>query len=381
MKNAIFKALFSITFALLLGTAFLVYKASLKPTMITPYPYIIDPDFKIMGSDLRSAEKSQILIVGDQLGLHLSLFLPILESSFKDQFKTAPSIYNWSKENEGLHRTLYKLKALQKIPSIVIYHSGNSENFEKKFNINESDKIYYNFNLKNNETIESFIFTFPFISKFLFKNIERIVIPGILPKISNNKNITIKEKELSFKIYEEEFQELLNLIKKNKSKLIVITTPLNLLLPPNHSCNETETYTTLILEKEIKEDLDSGNFKLAYQKSLELTKENKIRALGFYYLGIAAKNLSEIKTARESLQLAQIYNCSNEFGNQVYNSLMKKISTKADIQIIKFDETITNLQLTNDGVFMDEQFPQNLNYEQIVNELAQILHQYYKLSK
>ena len=48
-------------------------------------------------------------------------FIDYFQNLFKESLKNPPLIYNWSEQSEGLHRTLFKLKSLEKIPPIVIY--------------------------------------------------------------------------------------------------------------------------------------------------------------------------------------------------------------------------------------------------------------------
>ena len=66
------------------------------------------------------------------MGSALQRFLPEMIERLSKDLNEPIKIYNWSKPNEGLHRTISKLKSLKKLPPMVIFHGASQEFFEKK---------------------------------------------------------------------------------------------------------------------------------------------------------------------------------------------------------------------------------------------------------
>ncbi len=370
------KKLVIFTFLLLAGaSAYIYWTYSTKRTLITPYPYTFssryDQEFmKNHASEIKEAENSMILIVGDRMGLSLNPYLKNLQQEFEGKLKTLPSIYNWSSENEGVFRTLYKLKKLKRMPSIIIYFGASSELFEQKFDVTDKKAILSNFKTFDDEKLISLIITFPWLSKIFYKDLKYFSMQKFSPYKNNlPAQQKLEEKEVSFKIFEYEIKEMIDLVKDKNSTLVFVTTPLNLEVEPKEVCSHS-TFTDIVtVQQEIAGEIKEGFFKSAFPKALELSRVSVSNANSFYLLGKSALGLGDIKVAREALLNATVYDCNTWRGNAVYNAIIKQKASKNLVQVIDFDQYMTS-QLSKEGLFFDDIFPQPLFYQNMVKELG-----------
>lgn len=344
-----------------------------KPTMIIPYPYTINENY---GDEEKAASKADILIVGDKMGRNLSLYTKPIEDDFSQTSKRKINIFNWSQNYEGLHRTLHKIKSLKKLPPLIIYHGGSAEWFENKFDPIDHDRILFNFHQFDNDKISSLIFTFPILSKIFYKKINQIKLSKFNLNTKYYTDTDFKKMEVSFKIYEYELNELIDYVKRNNSNIILITSPINAQIPPKMACPDSITNTIIEVQQEIENLLKEGNYKDAYTKALELSKGSISNAHTYFLLGISAKYNNEFQIARENLINANVYDCYNWRGNSVYNSIMLKKAKKFQIEVIDFATTILNTQLTSEEVFFDDFFPQNIFYNNLIQELNSVAKKY-----
>ncbi len=359
-------------------SAYLYWDYSNKRTVITPYTYSFLNSFdekfkKDHAGEIQQAEQAKILILGDRMGKTLDTYTKNIQEDFGGVFKTPPSIYNWSAENEGLFRTIHKLKMLKKLPPIIIYFGASSELFEKKFRVEDKKSILKNWKTFDDERLISLIITFPWLSKVLYKD----VLYFDLADFTEYKNFLaapqkLEEKELSFKIFEYEMKEMIDYIKEKKSNLVLITTPINLEIEPKEVCAHASTDDVIGLQQEIEAEIKEGAFKSAFPKAKELSEVTYSNARSFYLYGKAALGVGDIKTAREALLKASVFDCSSWRGNAVYNAIMKAQAEKNLVQLVDFDQYMTS-NLSNEGLYFDEIVPQNIFYQSMIKELGDIL--------
>ena len=116
--------------------AYTVYLYKSVPIMTVPYPYLFK-DINL-SEEIKKAEEADILIIGDKMGKSLDRFIPKTIKKLSINLKSPLKYYNWSRNNEGLHRTLFKIKSLKTIPPVTIYLGSNSEFYENyKKNLDE----------------------------------------------------------------------------------------------------------------------------------------------------------------------------------------------------------------------------------------------------
>lgn len=364
-----------VTILLALAGGYAFWSFSAKRTLITPFPYTFTPEAqKTLEAEVILAQAAKILIVGDRMGEALTPYTPAIIDELAKSFKTPPIIYNWSRPHEGLFRTLFKLKSLKKMPSIIIYHGASSELFERKFSVLDSAAISKNFAAYEDERIISLIIPFPWISKIFYKKMEYV---DLGPKIVEYQNrlpgpLKMQEKEVSFKLFDYELREMIDLIKDKKSSLILITTPLNLEVAPKEVCSQSTSNTVIEVQQEIDEMIKTGNYKAAHPKALELANETYSNARSFFLLGQASLGLGELQMARIALQEASAFDCSTWRGNAVYNSIMKAQAKKRQVMLVDFDQYMSSA-LSKEGLFIDEIFPQNIFYQSMLIDLMENL--------
>lgn len=368
------KILLFLTLLTLSAVGFLYWSYSSKRTIITPYTYSFNANAKLaINSEINEAESAKILITGDQMAATLNNYTADISAELSQNFKTPLKIYNWSKPHEGLHRTLFKLKSLKKFPSVIIYHGASSELYEKIFSVSDKKSILKNFSTYDDEKIISLIITFPILSKIFYKKVDYYDL-GAIKEYQNHLSGQEKmdEKEISFKLFDYELRELIELVKNKKSNLILITTPLNLEIHPKEICSQSTSQTIIEVQQQIEADLKAGNFKKAYTDSLLLSKETISNAKSFYLLGIASLKTGDLQLAREALQKATVFDCANWRGNAVYNSILKYQAKTHQIPVIDFDQYMSSA-LSKDGLFIDEIYPQNIFYQTLESELKETL--------
>lgn len=343
-----------------------------KRPLITPFPYTFTQlAHKPLESEVREASEAQILIIGDQMALNLKAFTPGIISELAHKFKSPPKIYNWSAPHEGLHRTLFKLNFLKKFPSIVIYHGASSELYEKIFSISDKEAILKNFATFDDEKIISLIITFPWLSKIFYKKMHYFDLDLLTEsKMQLDDSNKLEEKEISFKLFTYQIRHLIGQIKENKSNLILMTTPLNLEIAPHQTCSIATSDRIIDIQKELEMMIKSGDFKSAYRLALPLTKETYSNATSFYLLGKTLLGLGDLANARLAFQKATVFDCANWRGNAVYNAIMKSEAALHDVRLIDFDQAMA-FQLSKEGLFSDDYFPQNLFYQMMIVELLE----------
>ena len=359
---------------LVMAGAYLYKDYAFNKILITPYPYSFSADAgHALVNELGLAESATILIVGDRMGEALSQFSPQISEDLAKKLKTPPKIYNWSKPHEGLHRTLFKLKSLKKLPSIIIYHGASSELFEKTFSVVDKEAILKNFSLYDNENIISLIITFPWLSKFFYKKMNYIELGPLKEYLNQLPSMEkLVEKEISFKLFDYELREMIDLINDKKSNLILITTPINLEVKPHETCAHSSTKDLIELQLVIEKIIEEGNFKKAYPLALELSDESYSNAQSFYLLGKSSMGLGDLAKARDAFQKAAIFDCSSWRGNAVYNAIMKSNAKKRQVPLIDFDQYMASA-LSKDGLFIDDLFPQNIFYQTMISDLKENL--------
>lgn len=353
----------------------LVYKSVAdSKTLIIPFPYSFQAKYvqsfkESEASNIKKAEEAQILIVGDEIGISINPYLGRIIAENQNYLRSNGAIFNWSSAKEPLFRTVFKMQQLSKIPPIVIYLGANSELKEQKFSTNDIQAINHNFDIYDDEKLISLIITFPVLSKIFYKPMQHFELEA--PKSYNNlqsSQFRQKEKELNFRLFSYETQELINIVKDNKSQIMLISTPINLQTPPRSSCQHTQNEKVIEMQQMIEGLLSEGAAKDALKEAKTLAEINFSNAQSFYLLGIAQMKTGNLSEAYQSLQKASIFDCDNWRGNAVYNAILQKRSQDNGVTFIDFDK-ITSQQLSQEGIYIDETYPHNTLYVNLMNEI------------
>lgn len=364
-------------------SAYLYLNLKDSRTLITPYPYSFQENFiqsfkKESAQDIKMAESAQVLILGDQFGRSLDPYLEGIKEEHKNYLKFENSIFNWSGENESLARTLFKLKSLNQLPPIIIYMGSNSELKEQRFNVADSKAILHNFNVFEDEKLISLIITFPFLSKIFYQKVQYFNLNKFKPYTNlQGPNYKLIEKEIAYKLYQYEMRDLINYIKLKKSDLILISTPINLLIEPKETCSHTLTDGMIPMLQEVEKLLNDSQTKAALPIIEKLSEVAFSNARVFYLLGMTQLRSGDVKSARESLHKAVIFDCQNWRSSAVYNAIMAKEAKSALVSFIDFDQ-ILNSRLHRNDLFLDEIYPHNSLYLQLVSEINQTFKSFFR---
>ena len=340
------------------------------PILIIPYPYLfknID-----LSDEIKDAEAADILVIGDKMGKSLHRFIPRSIKKLSVNLKSPLKYYNWAREHEGLHRTLFKLKSLKNIPPVIIYLGSNSEFYEKKLNARDHKIISTNFLRYKNPKISTSIMALPFLSKYLYQTPKFQIISQNITQDKSEYSSIYKQVQikLTYQIFEHELEELLETVKVKETNLITLTSPIKLDLPPNKTCDNAKTDTLLKLQKDIEKFINKGDFKIAFNRAKELSLVSTGNAKSFYLLGIAAKSLGKFKEAKSALQKAHAYDCLPKRSNIIFNNIIRKYVKKHGIILIDFSKIVQH-NFGKDYVFIDNFYPQEIFYENVLKQIDQ----------
>jgi hypothetical protein len=356
----------------IVGTVlFLVgYRYVDNPERIIPYPYVMG---QMSFSDTEEAENADVLIIGDRMGVALEPILERLTAQTSKGLRTPLKIYNWSWTHEGLHRSIARLKTLKKFPPVIIYQGGSEEFFERKLYLEDRDVIFSNFAIYDNPSTLSLIITFPILSRFLYRKGNLVTITQKTPNKTLysplNKQTLM---ELHYKIYEYELRELIRLTKDNKSKLILMTTPINFDVEPKEVCENAQDQEVIESLQLLQNMIENGQTKQAYADLKVLSKELVANARAYYLLGQAAKAQADFPAAREALKMAAVFDCAAWRGGPIFNAIMFKEAKEQKVRLMDFDRLV-NQHYGRNELFIDDLYPQFLYYEHLTESLAETL--------
>ena len=329
------------------------------PSRFLPYPYRFQ-DFPVEG--MEEAARSEVLIVGDRMGERLSFYTAPLQREWK--------VYNWSREGEGLHRVLHKLRQLPSLPPVVIYHGGVDEFYEKRFHprrdyrrIREDLLIHRRYR----DTI--WAHEFPRLASYwLFSRSSLWLGPRPL---FNAESYEPREKqrqmELTYHLLRLEFRELASLFEGTSSVLLMVTPPLNLSVAPGQVCANASTRLIVARQKKLAE-LVEGGADGAVGIADQLAQDSPGNAQSFYLRGQAYQRAGRIQEAKASLYRASIYDCDTSQGNIIVNKIMVGEGEKENLTIINFNSMVNN-NFGEEGLFVDNYFPRKAYYEQLMDIL------------
>lgn len=342
------------------------------PTQVLPLPY----SFKSIELDgLQSAQEAHILVVGDRMGASLNPYLEMINQQLSNKLKGPLRIVNWSRNGEGLHRTLEKLKNLEKFPAIILYLGGSQEFEERRFHLDQAAPILRNFQRYQDERFLSAIMTLPVLSRFLYHPHPRVVFENFNPE---TLEFSAEEQQLrvstTLQIYRFEMQELIRLVKTKKSKLVLSTQPLNLDLAPKKVCENAQTQTQKIEQNEIMELLQERRSKEAFARSKDLVENTLGNAQNFFLKGQSAKALGMFQEALGNLQLAIIFDCEPTRASPLINEMLQQFAKKEDLYFIDFN-WILNQNFGKDELFLGDIYPQNIYYQRFMNQFIKIVTQ------
>ena len=344
------------------------------PTQTIPYPYFFDPHAQNSSLEAQLEEKaaqSQILIVGDRMAKDFERFEESLSQEVSKKLSTPLKVASIGVVNEGLHRTLNRLKMLKKVPKIIIYLGGSQELYEQKFYPAEERRIKKNFELYQNPKLRTLIHLWPTFSKFIYLSYKRLTLGPTPVEIEKNLDGSKFQRtaELSFILYQTELSELIHWAQEKEIHLVFITTPINLEIRPKLVCENAISEEILAAQEKILEFIKISDFKSAYaslQKIMPLSPGN---AMGHFLNGFVSKKLGNYEQAMRELELASAYDCLPWRSTPVFNSIILSKARDYEINAINFHQLIYE-DWDKNILFSSEIFPQDLYYQKLVKEIA-----------
>lgn len=371
--------LVKLTFLILvvLGGATLYWLSQQRPTQILPLPYKFAEEKDFEG--LEEAQNAHILILGDRMAESLDPYLEMINTQLAQNLREPLRIFNWGQPGEGLHRTLAKVRALQKIPPLVLYLGGSQEFEEQRFFLKDAAVVAENFLRFENDHIQSIVLAYPPASRLLYQPHDMITLNEFhpLPEFDNDQKIQ-RLSTMTYQIMRYELQDLVQRITTDNQKLVLATSPVNLDIGPKKICEHTQTRTQQREQNDIQALLNAGRSKEAYARAKELAKNSLANPMNHYLKGQAAKKMGRLTEARASLQLAAVYDCGLWRSNMAINNLITQTAKRDDLYFVDFD-FLVNQNFGRDEVFLNQLYPQNLYYQNFMQEFIKIVRQVFQL--
>ncbi len=376
MGNKLYTTLFALGAFILLVTHYLDNYS--HPETLIPYPYKVSYGLPL---DYQQISDSNVLIVGDRMGKYFAKFKDLFLSEGSKNLTTTLKLYDWSEDNEPIYRTIAKLKALKKLPPIVIYHGASTELYETHFNVSDNKIIKDNFEIYKDPVLVSAMMALPFLSRLLYSRPQIITIDGNSPaKESDEIFASAKMQinmELKYKLYETEVEQLIKLVQKRKSHPILVTTPINYLEPAKSTCANATTPSVESKLDEIEQLFSNGDYKTAFVEADELSKVAVGNSKVLFWLGKLFKYTGNNRAALKTLKTSAALDCSSWRGSPIFNAIISKKTKSLGAKLLDFD-SIVYQQYWNEDLFLDSIYPNNQYYEQAseimskyINELVQ----------
>lgn len=367
---------------LILGGAIWYFKSQLEKsyTQIRPYPYtFIEP---LSGGNIKWDE-TQILILGDQMADSLGPYQDQIIEQASQSLASPLKIFNWGRKEEGLHRSLQKLKDLPSLPQIVIYFGGTQEFNEKIFKLEDYSKILKNFEVYDDEKKLSYMMLYPPLSKFLYQ--QDVITPLkalVQERLDQEQSASDFQKlqEIHFKIFKMEFEEFIQYVSAEQKYLIIITPPIDYQSPPRKSCltplSERDEEKLVLMN----EMISKGAYKDAILELESLYKSHPTNALLNHTLGLAHFLNGDQFQAMTFFKKASVYDCFFWRGNAVMSSIIDEVSKDYGVTVIDFAQMI-NQDMGQNELFIHGLLPQAIYYERLIPALASQIRRLLKIGQ
>ncbi len=354
--------------ALLSLATWVGYRSVSIPGHVVPLPYDItltNPGNGIEAMD--SVESIDMLIIGDRMAKELYAHRELFSSIISKDLTKPLNIGVLSTQEMGAHRVVAHLKGMKKIPKIVIFHGASFEESEFKFSTKDVENIMRNVQKYEDPYIRSLLMLAPTLAKFIYTPVHRVKLTDKIARRTNSfTHPSIqKRSEVSYKLFTYELEEFVSYLEAQGVLPIIITTPYNLDIEPQETCDDSTTQDIFESTKEAKELMKKGDFKSAYTILADTKNLSPGNATVYYLLAKTNKELGMKKAAIKNLQMASAVDCRRWRTNEVYNTIMRDVANKHEVLLFDFSKMMIN-RWGSDLTFVDDIFPQNIYYQQAV---------------
>lgn len=339
------------------------------PVHVLPVTYSVKPKL-VQAKEM--VEKASILVIGDRHAKKLEKFKEQLEKQVVSRSIQNFKIINIADEGDGLHRTFRKIKSLKNLPKIVIYMGGSEEFFEKRYRLRDRKKIYENFKVYKNTIKITAIMLAPYLSKFLYTPTKFYVLPDV--PIRDEQIYTGIESqvrlELGIKFFQLEFQEMVKYINEKGSSLVVLTVPLKRDTKPFKICDNANTEEIEMFQNKMENNLDLNKHIESIPLLEELAAKTVANSRSYYLLGRAYMAAGKFKEANMAYTKSHAFDCDPQNGHIAFNEMIRKIyKQNQSFKLIDFDKQLNNY-FGKESVFYSDIYPQDIQYEKIIDQLA-----------
>lgn len=356
-------ALILIIPAILLGDRYNSNRSSL-----VPYPFVIET------TGDQSDIDAPILIVGDMMAKRLSTFAKNLSTKISGDIQTPIEVASIAADEEGLHRTLDKIKKLKRLPFVIIYLGNLDNSKEMTFYNKNMQTILKNFELYEDPMVQSILMMVQELSRFIYFPIKYTRLGDSIAPDENltkgSDSLYQQRMRVNFKLYEALIDDLFRYISKANSFIIPVTSPLNLKVKPNKSCYGSFDEITHEDYKKVIQLIKKKDYKSAYNLSKDLVLINSAHASSQYLHGLASEKINKYAEAQKHFELARALDCGNtKNGHPVYNVILKKAANKHGFSYLDYHQYMVDQSRIN-HTFIDEFYPQDFYLDKLTDMLA-----------
>jgi tetratricopeptide (TPR) repeat protein len=272
------------------------------------------------------------------------------------------------------------MENLEKWPKILLYTGGSEELVEEKFLTREIPTIRRNFERFADDRWRTLLMVWPDSARLLYDPLIRQVLTDE-PTVSKREMSEAEYQarlELSYRIYEIELEQLVELSRSKDVVLIFMTSPVNLDIPPKKTCAVARTNESTRELAAIRELIRQQDYKAAYPRAKELAENTIANAEIFFLYGQVAQRIGRSDEAKGALRKAAAFDCTSWRANEVTNSILRKVARDHRVTLFDFADMVDDDWRKN-ATFFDEIYPQDLYYEKASKALATVLRRMLKL--
>lgn len=346
---------------LLISLGFIYYRY--KSTPPGPYPLPYTYQYKEKQYPI-----TPLVFIGDKMGNKLNQHLSFFQKELSKRLSKPLQVSNLSRNTLSISRVNYLLDQQKEWPQVLIFH-GNAQEDDKRYLATYRSKILNNFNLYEDEYWQTLFILFPKLARIFYTPYPHF-------KLARTSEILDKPNQsdmrISYLLYELELRRLIKMAKSRKTLLVLMTTPINLDVPPKNICQVAQTPKATEMIEEVRNLIKKSDFKNALSLANKLVEQNLGHALVYYIHGQVSLQNGLENQAKESLLKASAYDCSLSRSNHVLNNIMREVARDEEVLLYDFAQLVHESWNKN-ATFSDDIYPQTYFYEKAMSQLAQMI--------
>lgn len=360
---------------LLLGcVGYLAFRVNKNPERIYPYTYTLSGSPK--QEELQQLNQTQVLMIGDRLALDMNKYADELIKSASANIIEPIKFNIWAQNGLGLHRVLGRLKSLENFPAVVIYYGASEEFYETRTHVLQYQDYLRNKFLYEHEVVSSLLLAWPLLSRVIywpyhFFNFDLANDPTVGPIVGAGPG-KLEQMEMLYQVFEWEMEELVSLIKEKNSKLVIVTPPINLDVPPKANCSLSDDSTIRSKLVAQRDALKAGKSKEAYDELKIIAEQTVANAHAFYLYGQAANQLGRTSEAKKALTKAATVDCATWRASPIFNAIIRKTAQKHSLNLVDYDQQL-NAMYGQNVLFFDPINPQNVYNRAMMTKLGELI--------